>query len=257
MTSAVPVNSSGVGRIVVWQGGSLWLGRAGVPTGEHAHHAVQITLGLDGPVWFRAAREPEWVEYPGAVVAAHRPHAFRATGILIAHLFVEPESASGRRLLNLVGERTLEGLPSDQVAALAAPLLRAYQRGERDEMAAAGGAAIAALAAGQLPVSDVDSRISRSLLEIERRIGHVPRLAEIAACVHLSPGRFRHLFVAQTGLSFRAYVLWLRMQRAVQAMGAGHSLTDVAHAAGFADSAHLNRTFRRMFGISPGSLKQG
>jgi AraC-like DNA-binding protein len=32
------------------------------------------------------------------------------------------------------------------------------------------------------------------------------------------------------------------------------SLTDAARAAGFADAAHMTRTFRRMLGISPSSL---
>lgn len=31
----------------------------------------------------------------------------------------------------------------------------------------------------------------------------------------------------------------------------GSSLTEAAHVAGFADSAHLSRTFRSMFGIAP------
>jgi AraC-like DNA-binding protein len=35
---------------------------------------------------------------------------------------------------------------------------------------------------------------------------------------------------------------------------AGGSWTDAAHEAGFADSAHLNRTFRRMLGLSPTAL---
>ncbi|HEX5628416.1 MAG TPA: helix-turn-helix transcriptional regulator, partial [Usitatibacteraceae bacterium] len=79
-------------------------------------------------------------------------------------------------------------------------------------------------------------------------------LAEAAALVHLSPSRLRHLFVAETGTTFRAYALWVRIQHAIVAMMAGQSWTDAAHAAGFADSAHLNRTFRRMFGISPNML---
>jgi len=34
----------------------------------------------------------------------------------------------------------------------------------------------------------------------------------------------------------------------------GASLSEAAHAAGFADAAHLARTSRRMFGIPPSSM---
>ena len=44
-------------------------------------------------------------------------------------------------------------------------------------------------------------------------------LAGAAAHVGLSGGRARHLFVEQTGLPFRAYVLWLRLTKAVQSAG--------------------------------------
>ena len=42
--------------------------------------------------------------------------------------------------------------------------------------------------------------------------------------------------------------------RALELFVEGASLTDAAHGAGFADSAHLSRTFRRMFGINAASL---
>jgi AraC-like DNA-binding protein len=80
-------------------------------------------------------------------------------------------------------------------------------------------------------------------------------LQRIASAVHLSPDRFRHLFVAETGVTFRAYLLWLRLERSLTAYIAGESLTDAALTGGFADSAHFSRTFRKMFGIAPASVR--
>jgi AraC-like DNA-binding protein len=77
---------------------------------------------------------------------------------------------------------------------------------------------------------------------------------EAARGVGLSPSRASHLFVEETGLPFRTYVLWLRLMRAVDAHTSGLSLTDAAQEAGFADSAHLSRTFKRMFGLPAASL---
>jgi AraC-like DNA-binding protein len=80
-------------------------------------------------------------------------------------------------------------------------------------------------------------------------------LVDAARRVALSKDRLRHLFVEQTGLPLRSYLLWLRLTRGIEAFAAGASLTDAAHQAGFADSAHFSRTFRRMFGINAAALQ--
>ncbi|MFC9966750.1 AraC family transcriptional regulator [Nocardia ignorata] len=41
------------------------------------------------------------------------------------------------------------------------------------------------------------------------------------------------------------------MQRGFTVVREGGSLTEAAHAAGFADSAHLTRTCRELIGITP------
>jgi len=48
---------------------------------------------------------------------------------------------------------------------------------------------------------------------------------------------------------------WLRVQQAAIEIVSGNSLSDAALAAGFSDAAHMSRTFRRMLGIPPSSLK--
>jgi AraC-like DNA-binding protein len=52
----------------------------------------------------------------------------------------------------------------------------------------------------------------------------------------------------------RRYRIWNRMGAAVRACGEGSSLTEAAHAAGFASSAHFSSAFRDMFGMMPSDL---
>jgi AraC-like DNA-binding protein len=78
--------------------------------------------------------------------------------------------------------------------------------------------------------------------------------SDLAAAVGLSPSRFRHLFVQEVGTTYRRFVLWLRLYAAMRRLGDARTLTEAAHDAGFADSAHLSRSFRRMFGIAPSAV---
>jgi AraC-like DNA-binding protein len=80
-------------------------------------------------------------------------------------------------------------------------------------------------------------------------------LNELAEVANLSPGRFRHLFVDETGMTVRLYILWLRFERAWELIGDGSSLSSAAHGAGFSDAAHLSRTSRRMFGAPPVAIQ--
>lgn len=81
-------------------------------------------------------------------------------------------------------------------------------------------------------------------------------LEALARHVNLSPSRLMHAFTASIGVPLRPYLLWLRFQRAAGALAAGAPLAEAAHAAGFADAAHMTRTFRRTFGVSPSKLQR-
>jgi AraC family transcriptional regulator len=260
---------AGVGRVLLWSGGSLWIGRQAGRVERHAHHAVQVTLALDIPFRLRgdtagatdatdaagAADAVEWREYRGAIVMPNQPHAFDGRGGAALHLFVAPETTQGRLLLERHGAAPITDLPGPIADVLVSALRQAHAQHEPDEaLVALARQAIAALAGPVPPVHGVDPRIDRAIGWVRQRLDASVSLTDAAAVAHLSPSRFRHLFVAQTGISFRAYLLWARVETAVGAAMGGQSWTAAAQHAGFADSAHLSRTCRRMFGIAPVTL---
>jgi AraC family transcriptional regulator len=243
------------GRLFLWSGRGLWLGRA-LRTGLHAHHALQVCVALEAPLRLRERVGVRWRQTQAAIVFSDRPHQADAGGRLVAFLYLDPEDAVTRRL---GGART--GIQHIDPARLTLPRRRLRALCESDarpgEVAAACDALVAALARETKPRSvPLDPRIGRAWAHIRGAPDHRVRLAEAAATVGLSPGRFAHLFREQTGLPLRRYQLWLRLQDVLAEMARGASLTAGAHAAGFADAAHMSRTFRRMFGIAPSDLRR-
>jgi AraC family transcriptional regulator len=246
------------GRIVVWEGASLWMLQGettSAGTRPHAHHAIQITFQLQGAFEIRAGHL--CCAGPVVAVKSHIPHAFWGTGA-VAHLFIEPESAAGRALLAGL-------LCNDPVAPFISPLTQAVltdlracfdEGGTEDGILQIGKRVVQQLAmAGQPP--PIDPRVRAMITFAQQNLDDTVTLPAAARHISLSESRARHLFVEQTGLPFKTYVLWLRLARAVALSARGHSLTQASHQAGFADSAHFSRTYRRTFGLSAASLRLG
>jgi AraC-like DNA-binding protein len=243
--------AKGQARLAIGQGVSAWLldspdgfGDAGF----HSHHAIQLTICLDGELALSTSTQT--LSGTALAVAADARHRFEARGLL-AFIFVEPESAAGRTLsAKLFAGRDLAPLEQrgflDEVDAFRTV-------GDREDMLA-----IAARAVEQLaPVTFLrrpDERIQRIIDFAAAHLDRPLTLKTASAGVYLSDTRLRHLFVEQTGLAFRTYLVWLRLVRAVQLYAEGATLTEAAHAAGFADSAHFSRIFKRTFGLPATAL---
>lgn len=252
-------NIAATGRVYFWQSGSLWIGKGQGRSEWHSHHAHQLALALEGEFRFRMDRKAPWKVFEAAIVPSHCLHEFELDGITVAHLFIEPESVEGRALSRLFSRDKISALPQAAASRSAACLLDALRSSaDADVMKAVARAAVADLAethAAATMTKEGDVRVSRALDFIRSRVRAPVSLADAAAAATLSPSRFRHLFVQETGTSFRAYVLWLRINVAIEAAMAGASWTEAAHEAGFSDSSHLTRTHKRMFGIGPTAIR--
>ena len=247
------------GHFVPWDGGCLLIGRGGSVVPVHAHYAIQIAFGSTPGIRFRTGEGEPWTEYGGAIIASRQPHSMDATHVSPnAVLFVEPETREGRTL----AERYLGGgiahVPND-VLELVPPLFAVWEdawQGRQTERDVADAARrIVQALTGGVPSVMSDERILRAIAYIRANLDRPLTLDEVAAEACLSPGRFRHLFVEQTGMGLRPYLLWRRFLRVWELLMAGETLSSAAHAAGFADAAHLSRTSRSTFGFPPSAMQ--
>ena len=197
-------------------------GHAG-DSAAHAHYAHQLLLS-EGAPW--------QIEIDGARQQGQRlwlpsfqPHAILSAPADGCTVFLEPAHADREQI-----QQHLQSLPGN-----AAQLHEWLPRLSRPQ--------------------PLDRRVQVALARITQHLpGPVPA-ADIAEAAHLSTSQLHRRFQSDLAVTLRGWVLWQRLRRALAHHLRGHSLTDSAHAAGFADLPHLSRNLRRMFGIGAAQLQ--
>lgn len=222
-------------QLLVWN--------AGGPSAVHSHHAAHVVLSTSGNVVARFGRKR--VEGAGVWVPSNVGHSLETEGASVV-LFVEPTSPIGAGLASVLG---------DAPASLDAGVRDAAVRGigPRDAgspIAAANVLEALGVREGRAALDARIARVLRWLDESELGKDDVAQSA-LAARAGISPTRLTHLFTTDVGTPLRRYVLWLRVRRALSQLGSGAPLATIAQSAGFSDAAHLSRTVRRTFGMTP------
>lgn len=235
---------------LLWPAGLVIWGR-GYASSAHKHHSVQLVMALRGSLRIRSGSSREWQTASAALVRPNAMHEVDASQTDVILTFVEPQSDLGAALLDGVtagitffAEGKIarwRGMLGEEAEALDAARVEQWVRTQ--------------LLHRRKPIA-VDERIARAVDALRSGLSSAvgPSLARLASVAGLSPSRFMHLFTRSLGAPLRPYILWLRVQRAAGELVAGRSATEAAHAAGFADSAHLARTFRRMLGSTPSEI---
>lgn len=201
----------------------------------HSHHTVQVITGAAGIEI--GDGQGGRVECMAAVIPPDTVHEVVRGAAAGRIVHFDPESVAGARLLAMISR-------ADGVGG--------WVRAGGELCSDAEWFAGVERSATELAGRDRHPAVTTVLTLLPGRLEAGPvRLGELAREAGISEGRLAHVFSADMGLPFRPYVRWLRMRLAIRFLAEGHSLTAAAHGAGFADSAHLTRVCRGMFGGPP------
>lgn len=237
------------GVVMVWDEQAIFLGEA-ADASIHESPAIKICVALEGSFGLRSDEGDTFTNYTSAMIAPGQPHGIDGRHHRMVMLLLAPETEMAQPLASIYQAKGITRLSDEAVSNIREHCLR-FDSGQEDGSAIRDG--IVRAIAGETPVP-LDERIAQSIEWIRSSRDHGISVAEIAAGVELSESRFSHLFTENVRVPVRRYLLWLRLRDAMHLLAQGTSLTEVAHEAGFADSAHLTRTFRSQLGIAPSAL---
>lgn len=243
-------------RAAAARGQALWHVDAGWslfagPLGHnalHAHSTAVYLAGLYGTFRLRVAGGA-WLSCRSAVIRAGTPYEFDIGGDPLGVFYLEPSKGRAETLASLMlGNDELCGaLVGDGDATFMRDLFE--QRPGADDLRVAADDLLAH--ARSRAYRQMDPRIARVVDVMQEHPSGLASATQVATASGLSSSRLQHLFTAEVGVPFRRYRRWQRLRAAIREVVGGTSLTDAAHAAGFADQAHFTRAFRATFGAPP------
>lgn len=231
--------------LYVWDDRFLWVSHSfkGAMTRRYATNLIVAIT-----------RQPFMLSLPGgrarpcaaAICAPGAQRSVDATEVPFLSLNLEPESQTGQHLESLVARRAVlpveRGLLSACDMAMVAMLegrldgAQEWQLCDRMVLALSGRSSRAE--------RGLDPRVREVAEHLRNSLPSDIEAGPLAQRVNLSPTRLTHLFSDQVGLPMSRFLLWAKMRRAATMIQSGKTLTEIAHVCGFADSAHLTRTFR-------------
>jgi transcriptional regulator GlxA family with amidase domain len=107
-----------------------------------------------------------------------------------------------------------------------------------------------------MALSGDSDRVSRALLIMEQNLARPIAVVKIAAQVHTSARQLERLFKEKVGCTPHAAYLQLRLKHARWMLNSDLSLASIAADTGFADGAHLSKTFKLAYGINPSEQRK-
>jgi AraC-like DNA-binding protein len=241
---------------------------------RHSHESYSFGVTEEGAQSFRC-RGTRHTSVTGMVMAfnpddPHDGHATDALGFTYRIIHIGPELVSGV-LADVTGGAAAMPLFAEPVHGdpVLARRLTALHRGllggtsalRRDELLTAAVRTMVRRAAVRPgPAAATASQPGPAAAERARQLLHATvtqdiTAGQLAAAAGCSRFALHRAFTATHGMTPADYQRQLRLRAARKQIAAGHSISEAAAEAGFADQSHLTRWFGRYYGITPGGYR--
>ncbi|TGM74482.1 AraC family transcriptional regulator [Leptospira mtsangambouensis] len=221
-------------------------------TDFHEHYAATLAISISLEKKIHIETETNSGDYRVALVGPNTFHRTVAPGVEMIALIIDPETYE----YGSIADRTKNGFVKEfeisPFVPLKSKLWDLYYGNLSNEQAwELQQELLRSIFPFEVLPKKIDERILRIAHKVRTELPNTIRMKEIGKEFSISDDRLVRLFKESMGIPLRRYLLWVKLLKASYLLKNGISLTEVAHAAGFSDSAHFTRTFKENFGFVP------
>jgi AraC family transcriptional regulator, arabinose operon regulatory protein len=245
--------------LFLWDGLILFVGD-GIETNSRNHHAMQIAISADKPLSMKA-KNGNWNNYNSLLISPNCSNQLKADDCRIIYICVDPLTNLAKKIkLKFLDSALYNPLPMELTGKFVKDLTKLLDQQDNCKLIFNILMRLLFDLSGNESVSlglSMDKRIIKVVNLIKQTDKKSLSLKFLSESVFLSENRLIQLFKKQVGISIRRYILWNRLNLAVEKIKNMEPLTDAAYSSGFSNPSHFNVTFLKMFGISlPELLKK-
>lgn len=247
----------GENHLYVWDDRFLYL-TGGIVSGLTRRHTATLLVSLGEEGFVLGDESGKERGYQAALVGRKIPRSLDARRAPLLSLNFDPQSYEYHCLAAMLGRRSVRSVIIEP-GLVGQQWIRSAGRGELDHASLFRlTTALPKALSGYRPIRmPMDMRVIHIAQKIKKELPLTSSLEELGAEVGLSAHRLTHVFSDKLGISIKSYTLWARMRRAVELIARGEPLSEIAYDVGFSDAAHLARTLKNFFGLTPSFLAKG
>ncbi|MDR0217557.1 MAG: AraC family transcriptional regulator [Enterobacteriaceae bacterium] len=222
-----------------------------ISTGWHQHPCIQLSLSLHRHELLTLSTQNETYSAYGFLIRSNIQHKIDSSNTCSIILLIEPIDEHYHLFRHLTEKQDIILLNHENITAVTDYLVKSFLCNNKPDTLT-----IYLLLSQYLSCHcQFDQRILKAVSFIETLSEKRISSRQVADKIYLSESRFLHLFREQVGINFRAYLLWLRLNDAIEEIQMTDSLTSLANNCGFSDTAHFSRTCKMAYGIRPSDIK--
>lgn len=241
--------------LYVWNGFSVFWGMS-FNTSPHYHDTLQLVFDLDRTFKLKD-KDSDWQEYSAAIIKDRHIHQLDSNNSIQLFLYLDKDSNYARQLTRkYLATQGINDLSKSDIRKLSNSFFKKLLVKSDCENLFNGYMMILRHLIDLNTTAFKDERVEKAIAFIAQSRERPLTVKEVAAQVHLSESRIRHLFKEQVGQPIQNFMLWMKIVDSLNLIVKGSKVEDTAYATGFWDASHMNRSYKTLLGVTPGAIQQ-
>ncbi len=225
-------------------------------TSPHRHGTLQLAFDIDKKFRLKD-KSTEWKMFSTAIIRASHLHQLDSNNSIQLFIYLDKDSEYAQKLeKKYLFDKDINDLSNSDIGKISTAFFKRLLVVNNCDVIFKGFLTIIEHLIDFDKTINKDHRITEAISFISNHQMEQIKVKDVANHVCLSESRLRYLFKRQVGQPIQSFMLWIKVINSLNLVLKGKQITNTAYDVGFWDASHMNRSYKELLGVAPGTIKK-